>query len=176
MQFVETCKGILRFSMVSGPLVVCDLSANCDLRWPNTRRDMIFRVILKVVLKWHYFWIKLQTRSQPPRLWWKEKEKETEIYYTLAEDAVSGVGKPDPYKRGRLGDPGGLITRRAVSTFAFSTWPQVQINPPLLIFHEEVKNHLAINFDPRLKPDDFFSIPYLWTGLVKCLWDFGVGT
>ena len=103
----------------------------------------------------------------------KGEKKETEIYYTLAEDAVSGVGKPDPYKRGRRGDPGGLITRRAVSTFAFSKWPQVQINPPLLIFQEEAKNHLAIN---GLKPNDFFSIPYLWTGLVKCLWDFGVGT
>ena len=79
------------------------------------------------------------------------------------------MGKPDPYKRGRLGDPGGLITRRAVSTFAFSMWPQVQINPPLLIFQEDAKNHLAINFDPELKPDDLFSIPYLWMGLVKCL-------
>ena len=71
--------------------------------------------------------------------------------------------------KGRLGDPGGLITRRAVSTFAFSMWSQVQINPPLLIFQEDAKNHLAINFDPELKPDDLFSIPYLWMGLVKCL-------
>lgn len=79
------------------------------------------------------------------------------------------MGKPDPYKRVRLGDPGGLITRRAVSTFAFSMWPQVQINPPLLVFQEEAKNQLDINFDLELKPNDFFSIPYLWTGLVKCL-------
>lgn|GEM_PF-2886768 len=69
----------------------------------------------------------------------------------------------------RLGDPGGLITRRAVSTFAFRKWPQVQINPPLLIFQDEVTNHLAINFGLGLKPNDFFSIPYLWRGLVKCL-------
>jgi hypothetical protein len=69
----------------------------------------------------------------------------------------------------RLGDPGGLITRRAVSTFAFRMWPQVQINPPLLIFQDEVKNHLVINFELGLKPNDLFSIPYLWRGLVKCL-------
>jgi hypothetical protein len=43
------------------------------------------------------------------------------------------VGKPViSEKRERLSNPGGLITRRAVSIFAESKWPYVQINPPLL--------------------------------------------
>jgi hypothetical protein len=96
------------------------------------------------------------------------KEKEKVILYRCRGWCQRG-GEARSLQRGRLGDPGGLITRRAVSTFAFSMWPQVQINPPLLIFQEEAKNHLAINFEPELKPDDLFSIPYLWTGLVKCL-------
>jgi hypothetical protein len=52
----------------------------------------------------------------------------------LCRDAVSGVGKPViSEKRERLSNPGGLITRRAVSIFAESKWPHVQINPPLLL-------------------------------------------
>jgi hypothetical protein len=52
----------------------------------------------------------------------------------LCRDAVSGVGKPViSEKRERLSNPGGLITRRAVSIFAESKWPYVQINPPLLL-------------------------------------------
>ena len=31
----------------------------------------------------------------------------------------------------RRGNPGGLITRRAVSMVNQELWPQVQINPPL---------------------------------------------
>jgi hypothetical protein len=59
--------------------------------------------------------------------------QETEIYFPCAEMLSAGWGSQLSLKKERLSNPGGLITRRAVSIFAESKWPYVQINPPLLL-------------------------------------------
>ena len=73
--------------------------------------------------------------------------------FPLCQHAVSEVGKP--------GYPGGLITRRAVSTFA-KLRVDVSSNQPL-----------ATTFFQRGL--FAFSMPYLCSGFVKCLCAFGVG-
>jgi|ERR671919_257755 hypothetical protein len=73
--------------------------------------------------------------------------------FPLCQDAVSEVGKP--------GYPGGLITRRAVSTFA-KLQVAVSSNQPLAITFFSNRNFV-------------FSMPYLCNGFVKCLCAFGVG-
>src|ERR671918_2393409 len=73
--------------------------------------------------------------------------------FPLCQNAVSEVGKP--------GYPGGLITRRAVSTFA-KLQVAVSSNQPLAITFFSNRNFV-------------FSMPYLCNGFVKCLCAFGVG-
>jgi hypothetical protein len=73
--------------------------------------------------------------------------------FPLCQDAVSEVGKP--------GYPGGLITRRAVSTFA-KLQVAVSSNQPLATTVFSNRNFV-------------FSMPYLCNGFVRCLCALGVG-
>src|SRR5215211_5623678 len=73
--------------------------------------------------------------------------------FPLCQDAVSEVGKS--------GYPGGLITRRAVSTSAKIAGGRKFKSTPRYCF-----------FSNR---DFVFSMPYLCNGFVRCLWALGVG-
>src|SRR5215216_7562028 len=73
--------------------------------------------------------------------------------FPLCQDAVSEVGKS--------GYPGGLITRRAVSTSAKIAGGRKFKSTPRYCFFSNG------NF--------VFSMPYLCNGFVRCLCAFGVG-
>ena len=96
-------------------------------KWIEGSRTYLLRVMRVTVHCMH-----LAIGFTKPTISFKSLKRQR--YISLVQRCCQRGGEASYlWKRERLSNPGGLITRRAVSIFAESKWPYVQINPPLLL-------------------------------------------